>query len=157
ELFRPQIVPLLTLIDRGDLPANVTGAWAGEIGQTQMLPSDILTKGVDGDGAGHVDIRRSAPDVSLTTAHKIQSLGWRAGEPWMLEVDIPDQLPWEQTGRINRMPLSQWEAWGVTRRDGSPLGTGPEAGLALPMGHKGPAFLVFPNFDVYLEWNQSFV
>src|SRR5690606_25494654 len=50
DLFRPQIVPLLTLIDNGTLPADVKGAWAGEVGQTQMLPSDILTKGVDGDG-----------------------------------------------------------------------------------------------------------
>jgi len=157
ELFRPQIVPLLTLIDRGDVPADVKGAWAGEIGQTQMLPSDILSKGVDGDGDGHVDVRRSAPDAILTTARKIQSRGWRAGEPWMMEVKLPASLPWEQTGRVNRLPLSQWEAWGVTRRDGGPLGAGPDAGLALPMGHKGPAFLVFPNFDVYLEWNQSFV
>ena len=157
ELFRPQIVPLLTLIDRGDVPADGKGAWAGEIGQTQMLPSDILSKGVDGDGDGHVDVRRSAPDAILTTARKIQSRGWRAGEPWMMEVKLPASLPWEQTGRVNRLPLSQWEAWGVTRRDGGPLGAGPDAGLALPMGHKGPAFLVFPNFDVYLEWNQSFV
>ena len=157
QIFRPQVVPLLQLIDRGDLPADVQGAWAGEIGQTQMLPSDILTKGIDGDGDGHVDVRRSAPDAILTTANKIQSRGWRAGEPWMMEVRIPASLPWEQTGRINRLPLSQWAQWGVTRRDGSPLGAGPEAGLALPMGHKGPAFLVFPNFDVYLEWNQSFI
>jgi lytic murein transglycosylase len=141
ELFRPQLVPLLQLIDRGDIPADVQGAWAGEIGQTQMLPSDILTKGIDGDGDGRVDVRRSAPDAILTTANKIRSRGWRPGEPWMMEANIPATLPWEQTGRVNRLPLSQWEAWGVTR----------------PMGHKGPAFLVFPNFDVYLEWNQSFV
>lgn len=157
EIFRPQVVPLLQLIDSGDLPADVQGAWAGEIGQMQMLPSDILTKGIDGDGDGHVDVRRSAPDAILTTAAKIQSRGWRAGEPWMLEVTIPASLPWERTGRINRLPLSQWAEWGVTKRDGSPLGAGPEAGLALPMGHKGPAFLVFPNFDVYLEWNQSII
>ncbi len=157
ELFRPQIAPLLTLIDNGTLPASVTGAWAGEIGQTQMLPSDILTKGVDGDGDGVVDMRKSVPDVILTTANKIKSRGWKAGQPWMLEVKVPANLPWEQTGRVNRFPMSQWTAWGVTRRDGAPLGNGPAAGLALPQGHKGPAFLVFENFDVYLEWNQSFV
>lgn len=158
ELFRPQIIPLLTLIERGDLPADVTGAWAGEIGQTQMLPSDILGKGTDGDGDGHVDVRNSKPDVILTTARKIQSRGWRGGEPWMLEVRAPEQMPWEETGRTNRLPVSQWTQWGVTNRDGSPLDAGlPNAGLALPMGHKGPAFLVFENFDVYLEWNQSFI
>jgi len=158
ELFRPQIVPLLKLIDRGDLPADVKGAWAGEIGQTQMLPSDILTKGVDGDGDGHVDVRNSKPDVIMTTAAKIKSRGWRADEPWMLEVKVPASMPWEETGRVNRLPMSQWTTWGVTNRDGSPLPAElPDAGLALPMGHKGPAFLVFQNFDVYLEWNQSFV
>ncbi len=157
ELFRPQLVPMLTLIDNGTLPADSQGAWAGEIGQTQMLPSDILKLGVDGDGDGVVDMRRSVPDVILTTGRKIQSRGWRAGEPWMQEVQVPDTLPWAETGRVNRLPVSQWTEWGVTKRDGSPLDAGaPDAGLALPMGHKGPAFLVYPNFDVYLEWNQSF-
>jgi lytic murein transglycosylase len=158
ELFRPQVVPLLTLIDSGALPTDVQGAWAGEIGQTQMLPSDILTKGVDGDGDGRVDVRGSAPDVIMTTAAKIRSRGWRPGEPWMEEVRVPAQMPWEETGRLNRLPPARWAEWGVTARDGGPLDTTkPEAGLMLPMGYKGPAFLVYPNFDIYLEWNQSIV
>lgn len=156
DLFRPQIVPLLTLIDRGVLPADVRGAWAGEIGQTQILPSDYLLRGVDGDGDGRVDLRGSAPDVILTTANKIQSRGWKRGEPWIVEVRVPDELPWEETGRTNKLPLSQWTEWGVTRRDGTPLDdTGLAAGLVLPMGRKGPAFLAFDNYDVYLQWNQS--
>src|SRR5690606_29225611 len=157
ELFRPQIIPLLKLIDRGDLPADVKGAWAGEIGQTQMLPTDIMEKGVDGDGDGHVDMRGSVPDVILTTANNLRSYGWRAGEPWIVEVDVPDEMPWEQAGLHVRLPMSQWVAWGVKKRGGEALGGGPDASLALPMGRKGPAFLVFPNYDVYLEWNQSFV
>ena len=158
EIFRPQVIPLLTLIDTGAYPANVTGAWAGEIGQTQMLPSDILTKGVDGDGDGRVDVKKSVPDVILTTAAKIKSRGWIPGVPWMEEVRVPAQLPWEKTGIVTRLPVSQWAAWGVTARDGSPLANGDlKAGLALPMGHKGPAFLVYENYNIYLEWNQSFV
>ncbi len=157
QLFRPQIVPLLTLVDRGVLPADVTGAWAGEIGQTQILPSDYLARGLDGDGDGVVDLRGSAPDVIVTTAAKILSRGWKRGQPWIEEVRVPDDLPWEQTGRTNRLPLSKWAEWGVTRRDGGPLAdNGLDAGLALPMGRKGPAFLAYENFDVYLEWNQSF-
>lgn len=83
ELFRPQIVPLLTLIDRGVLPADTKGAWAGEIGQTQILPSDYLARGVDGDGDGKVDLRNSPADVILTTGNKIFSRGWKRGEPWI--------------------------------------------------------------------------
>ncbi len=156
DLFRKQLVPLLTLIDRGVLPADVTGAWAGEIGQTQILPSDYLARGVDGDGDGLVDLRNDAPDVIMTTANKLKSRGWKAGEPWLQEVALPDDLPWDQTGRLNKLPVQQWVDWGVTARDGSPLTeTSLKAGLVLPMGHKGPAFLAYENFDVYLQWNQS--
>jgi lytic murein transglycosylase len=157
ELFRPHLVPLLTLIDRGVLPAEVKGAWAGEIGQTQILPADYLNNGVDGDNDGIVDLRNSAPDAIMTTAKKIQSRGWVPGQPWIEEVRIPDNLPWEETSRTNKLPISQWNTWGVTRRDGSPLAdSGQTAGLALPMGRKGPAFLTYDNFEVYLKWNQSF-
>ncbi|RWO54995.1 lytic murein transglycosylase [Mesorhizobium sp.] len=157
QLFRPQIVPLLTLIDRGVVPADVTGAWAGEIGQTQMLPSDYLGRGVDGDGDEVIDLRGSAPDVIMTTANKITSRGWKRDQPWIEEVRVPDDLPWDQTGRTNKLPLAQWAQWGVTNPNSTPLvDNGLKAGLALPMGRKGPAFLVYDNFDIYLEWNQSF-
>lgn len=157
QLFRQQLVPLLELIDRGVLPADVEGAWAGEIGQTQILPSDYLSHGVDGDGDGKVDLRGSAPDVIMTTASKIQSRGWKRDQPWIEEVRVPDEMPWDQTGRTNKLPLTQWAQWGVTYPSGAPLvDNGLKAGLALPMGRKGPAFLTYDNFDVYLEWNQSF-
>ncbi|MGE0503035.1 MAG: lytic murein transglycosylase [Rhizobiaceae bacterium] len=158
QLFRPQVVPLLTLIDRGILPPDVKGAWAGEIGQTQILPSDYLSKGIDGDGDGKVDLRNSEEDVILTTGNKIRSRGWKAGQPWIEEVRVPAQMPWEETGRSNKLAIGQWSAWGVKARDGGALvDRGLKAGLVLPMGHKGPAFLVYDNYDVYLEWNQSFI
>ncbi|MFB9978558.1 lytic murein transglycosylase [Mesorhizobium kowhaii] len=157
QLFRPQLVPLLELIDRGVVPADVRGAWAGEIGQTQILPSDYLARGVDGDGDGKVDLRGSVPDVIMTTANKVLSRGWKRDEPWIEEVRLPDDMPWDQTGRTNKLPLTQWAQWGVTYPSGAPLvDNGLKAGLALPMGRKGPAFLTYDNFDVYLEWNQSF-
>ncbi|MBB6412048.1 lytic murein transglycosylase [Mesorhizobium sangaii] len=157
QLFRPQLVPLLELIDRGVVPADVRGAWAGEIGQTQILPSDYLARGVDGDGDGKVDLRGSVPDVIMTTANKVLSRGWKRDEPWIQEVRVPDNMPWDQTGRTNKLPLTQWAQWGVTYPSGAPLvDNGLKAGLALPMGRKGPAFLTYDNFDVYLEWNQSF-
>lgn len=156
DLFRQHLIPLLTLIDRGVLPADVKGAWAGEIGQTQILPTDYLLRGVDGDGDGVVDLRGSAPDVIMTTANKIMHRGWKRGEPWLKEVRVPDDMPWDQTGRTNKLPIAKWSEWGVTNRDGSPLEDhGLNAGIVLPMGRKGPAFMSYDNYDIYLQWNQS--
>lgn len=158
ELFRPQVFSLLTLFDLEILPADVKGAWAGEIGQVQILPSDYLERGRDGDGDGLIDLRNSPADVIMTAANFINALGWRAGEPWMDEVHVPQNLAWEKAGYAEKLPRSEWAAMGVTARDGSPLPSDSlPAGLVLPMGRNGPAFLVYPNYDIYLEWNQSFV
>ncbi|SIO31840.1 lytic murein transglycosylase [Vannielia litorea] len=155
-LFRPQIFAAMKLYETGDIdPARTTGAWAGEIGMVQMLPEDILENGVDGDGDGHVSLKTSAADALMSGGKMLQSLGWRAGEPWLQEVTLPDTLDWSQTGLETEKPAADWAALGVQPREG----TLPDlpASLLLPQGRKGPAFLAYPNYRVYFEWNQSFV
>lgn len=157
ELFRPQIFAAMELFARGDLdPARTTGAWAGEIGQVQMLPDDILRNGVDGDGDGHVTLKTSAPDALMSGAKMLSGLGWRAGEPWLQEIVVPADLDWSRTGLDHRLPVADWERAGVRGRS-APLARGLDASVLLPMGRKGPAFLAYPNFRVYFEWNKSFV
>ncbi|RWX79384.1 lytic murein transglycosylase [Neorhizobium lilium] len=158
ELFRPQLIALIEMVQHGDLnPATNTGAWAGEIGQVQMLPEDIIAHGVDGDGDGHINVKTSSPDAILTAAKFIQSMGFKAGQPWIQEVSLPENLPWEKSGLGNEIPASQWFSFGVTPRDGNTKFGDLPAALVLPQGRKGPAFLTYPNFNVYLQWNQSFI
>ena len=158
ELFRPQLLALIEMVQHGDLdPAANTGAWAGEIGQVQMLPEDIIAYGVDGDGDGHVNVKGSAPDAILTAARFIQSLGFRRGEPWIQEVSLPVEIAWEKTGLGNEVPAGDWFAMGVAPRDGNTSFGNLPAALVLPQGRSGPAFLTYPNFNIYLEWNQSFI
>jgi len=157
ELFRPQIFAALELFERGNFdPARTTGAWAGEIGMVQMLPEDILRNGVDGDGDGLVSLKTSAPDALLSGAKMLRGLGWRAGEPWLQEVSVPKNLNWSKSGLTTKMPGRDWERMGIKPRQGKISGNLP-ASLILPQGRNGPAFLAYPNFDVYFEWNQSFV
>lgn len=156
ELFRPQIFAAIELYNHGDFdPARTTGAWAGEIGMVQMLPRDIVENGVDGDGDGHVTLKTSAPDALLSGARMLSHLGWRAGEPWLQEVTLPARMDWSLSGPGKPRSAAEWQAMGVLPRAGN-LADLP-ASLILPQGHKGPAFLAYPNFDVYFEWNQSFV
>jgi lytic murein transglycosylase len=156
QLFRPQVFAALKLYEKGDFnPQTTTGAWAGEIGMVQMLPQDILDNGVDGDGDGRVDLKRSAPDALMSGGKMLQHLGWRAGEPWLQEVNLPSNLDWSKTGLRTQMTASQWAALGVTPRHGQFAGNLP-ASIIIPQGRNGPAFMAYPNFRVYFEWNQSF-
>lgn len=158
ELFRPQLIALIEMVQHGDLdPDTNTGAWAGEIGQVQMLPEDIIAYGTDGNGDGHVNLKKSEEDVILTAARFIQSLGFNRGEPWIQEVTIPDNLPFEKTGLGGPLTAAEWFALGVQPRDGNTGFGHLKAAITLPQGRKGPAFMTYPNFGIYLEWNQSFI
>lgn len=156
ELFRPQVFAAVELFAQGQFdPRNTTGAWAGEIGMVQMLPRDILENGVDGDGDGKVSLKTSAPDALMSGGKMLQHLGWRAGEPWLAEVTLPDGFDWSLTGLETTKPIKNWQSLGVTARNGA-LQSGLEASVLLPQGRNGPAFIAYPNFRVYFEWNQSF-
>mgnify|MGYP000172743900 CR=1 FL=1 len=160
ELFREQLLAALKIIDRGDLGVDeMRGAWAGELGQMQFLPGEYFEKGVDYDRDGRVDLIGSTPDVLASTARVIRELGWQPGQPWLEEVRVPADLPWEHSGTDVMHSRRQWAEWGVRRADGSPLEADDmQASLLLLMGRNGPAFLAYPNFiNVYLEWNNSLV
>ena len=83
ELFQTELIAALKILQRGDLPLrDLIGAFAGEIGQTQFLPSSYIKYGVDYDGNGHVDLRHSVPDVLASTANLLKTNGWKAGAPF---------------------------------------------------------------------------
>jgi lytic murein transglycosylase len=157
DLFRKQLMAALRIIDRGDLRADeMVGPWAGELGQTQFLPSHYYDFAVDYDGDGRRDLLNSVPDVLASTANYLNSLGWKRNQPWIEEVRVPASMPWEQSSLAIKLPRSQWAQWGITRANGKALRADQmRASLLLPMGRNGPAFLSYANFDIYLEWNKS--
>ena len=155
--FRVELISALKIIDRGDLKlSQMRGAWAGELGQTQFLPSYYLRYAVDFDRDGKRNLITSVPDALASTANYLKQLGWKRGEPWLEEVILPRRLPWEQSGIENSYPLSHWAKLGVKRVNGHSLRGRIRASLLLPMGKDGPAFLAYDNFkNVYLKWNES--
>jgi lytic murein transglycosylase len=158
ELFRPQLMDALRIIQRGDLrSSDMVGAWAGELGQMQFLPSDYLASGVDFDGNGRVDLIRSVADAMASSANLLRKHGWRAGEPWLQEVRVPKRMDWSQADIAISHSRARWAKWGVTTAKGNKIRADKrKASLLLPMGRNGPAFLAYHNFTkVYLTWNES--
>jgi lytic murein transglycosylase len=152
--FRSELMATLKIIDRGDVPAEkLNGSWAGAFGQTQFMPSTFMRLAVDGDGDGRRDIVDSASDALASTANYFVKSGWRRGLAWGFEVKLPENYS-GPSGRKAKQSMSFWAARGLTRVDGRPLGEG-DAGLLIPAGRQGPAFLVTRNFDVVYTYNAA--
>ncbi|MGD9671776.1 MAG: lytic murein transglycosylase [Hyphomicrobiaceae bacterium] len=157
EMFTEELKAALKIIDRGDLePSEMIGSWAGELGQTQFLPTRYVEYAIDYDGDKHSNLFKSDADIIGSTANYMKHLGWKGGEPWIEEVVVTGELPWQEADLAIKHPRAQWAKWGVKRINDAPLPADKlKASLLLPMGRHGPAFLAYENFGVYLEWNQS--
>jgi lytic murein transglycosylase len=152
--FRGELMATLKIAADGDIPPDrLVGSWAGAFGQTQFMPSTFLRLAVDLDGDGKRDIVGSAPDAIGSTANFLHKSGWRPGVTWGFEVKLPAGYS-GPSGRRQKTSMSAWAARGITRVDGRSLGEG-EAGLLLPAGANGPAFLVTSNFDAIYSYNAA--
>jgi membrane-bound lytic murein transglycosylase B len=157
DYFASELVRALEIVERGDVPASVmTGSWAGAMGQTQFMPSDYHENAVDGDGDGAVDLWRSVPDAFASAANFLRRLGWTPGWRWGREVMLPEDFDYYSAGSDRSKTLAEWRAAGVLDTHGRPIeALDASASLLLPSGHRGPAFLVYANFETILRWNRS--
>ncbi|MEG3192779.1 lytic murein transglycosylase [Lysobacter sp. D1-1-M9] len=158
SFFRGELIETLRIVQSGDIAADaLVGSWAGAFGHTQFMPSTYRRIAVDFDGDGRRDLVGSIPDALASTARYLERSGWRSGEPWGLEVRLPDDLGTRVSGRTSRRPLSYWRQHGITRIDGDQidLPASTPTALLLPAGREGPAFLVFKNFDAIYSYNAA--
>ena len=154
--FRGEFTNALKIAQHGDIAArDMKGSWAGAYGQTQFMPGTFLDLAVDFDGDGRKDLVNSKPDALASTANFLAKRGYRSGEPWGYEVKIPSGF-WGSNSRKDKKSMSYWRDKGFTLADGRPLPYDlSSAGLLLPAGLEGPAFLVGKNFDTFYSYNAS--
>jgi membrane-bound lytic murein transglycosylase B len=153
-----ELISALKIIANGQQTrVNLTGSWAGAMGQTQFLPGVYLSTAIDGDGDGRRDIWGSTPDALASTANYLAKAGWKRGESWAREVKVPAGFDYSLIEQ-DREPLSVWTARGLRRADGLPWSSADQASsasLIVPSGAGGPAFLIFPNHSVIMRYNNS--
>lgn len=163
--FRGELLATLRILQSGDIPPELlVGSWAGAFGQTQFMPTTYQRLAVDFDGDGRRDIVGSVPDALGSTANFLKRAGWVTGQPWGVEVKLPANYS-GPSGRRTKQSLEQWKSLGiapvkvtaknvqVTNMSNLPGTT--QAALLLPTGAKGPAFLVFRNFDAIFSYNAA--
>jgi len=157
EFFTDELMQALALLERESLsPAEMRGSWAGAMGHTQFMPSAYTLYATDGDGDGRVNLWRSERDALASGANYLENLGWKKGERWGREVLLPKNFPYAETGLSNSQPVAYWKDLGVSFANGATIpNIDMAASVLVPAGHSGPAFLVYPNFHVILQWNRS--
>jgi lytic murein transglycosylase len=158
--FRGEFFATLRILQAGHIaPERLVGSWAGAFGHTQFMPTTFERLAQDFDGDGRRDLMDSVPDALASTAHFLNKAGWSPAQVWGFEVQLPSGLDISGEGRKHKRPLSEWAAKGLTRMGGGALITGQSpqmpAGLMTPAGAKGPAFLVFRNFDAIYSYNAA--
>jgi membrane-bound lytic murein transglycosylase B len=155
--FRPELIAAMRILDQGHIrPNEMTGSWAGAMGQCQFMPSTFLSYAVDFDGDGRRDIWNDRADVFGSIANYLARLGWRGDETWGQQVRLPGNIDTSVAGLDTRRPLAEWSRLGVRAANGAPLGDrGGNASLLVPDGPSGPAILVTDNFRAIMKWNKS--
>ncbi len=155
--FAGETVQALRILGANHLqPAQMKGSWAGAMGNTQFMPSTFTAHGVDRDGDGRVDLWNSLPDVFASSANFLSKVGWRRGQASHEEVTLPQGFAYDKIDLNEERTLREWRGLGVRLANGGALPDSAErAAIALPAGHRGPAFLMLPNFKVVMTWNRS--
>ena len=154
--FRAQLLDAMRIVDAGhNTVAGMRGSWAGAMGNMQFMPSTMLKHGVDADGDGRINIWTSLPDSFASAANYLNKAGWQKGEIAMLEVKLPDNFNYNLAQLQNRKSAANWQRLGVTAINDQPIPAQDNAAILLPQGWQGPAFMVFTNFDVIMDWNRS--
>lgn len=215
DFFRDQLFDAMRMIEAGQADMNeFRGSWAGAFGNMQFMPATFMLYAVDGDEDGKIDVVNSLPDAFASAASYLSQVGWRIGEPTMIEVHLPENFDWKSAQITVRKPVEEWSRLGVralradadsavatsnvalnkqsqhkktkvrlkagnkkslihkiaykTRQvkskpgatetidlDSAALNVDAPASILLPQGWRGPAFMVFDNFDVVMDWNRS--
>jgi lytic murein transglycosylase len=155
--FRGEFYSALRILQAGHIaPERLVGSWAGAFGHTQFMPTTFERLAVDFDGDGKRDLMDNTADALASTANFLKKAGWQSDQPWGFEVKLPTGFNASGEGRRSKRPVGEWIARGVTKVDGAPLSRDlGNAGLMLPAGPQGPAFLVFRNFDAIYSYNAA--
>ena len=157
DFFEEQLIAALKIIDQGNVhPRDMTGSWAGAMGHTQFIPTSYLDYAVDFTGDGRRDIWADDPtDALASTAAYLARFGWQKGQPWGVEVALPNGFDFGQSGERIKKSIAEWTALGVRDAEGRQIPDHGAASILLPAGAQGAAFMIFNNFHVIERYNQA--
>ncbi|WGZ91743.1 MAG: lytic murein transglycosylase [Candidatus Thiocaldithrix dubininis] len=155
--WEKQLIAALRIVQKGDIPlVAMRGSWAGALGHTQFIPTTFEEYAVDFDGDGKRNLVGSIPDALASTANYLAQAGWKTGQSWGEPVQLPTHFDWSKSDPNYWLTNAEWlQAEAVKPTQSDPLAADAISFVLLPAGYRGPAFLVFQNFQVILKYNNA--
>lgn len=156
--FKNELYQALKIIDTWNIDASkMQGSWAGAMGHFQFMPSTFNAYAIDFNQDGQIDIWYSFEDAAASAANYLSTIGWKAEQPWGMEVSLPWNFKFANSGRSNVKTIAEWQKLGVRtlKNQKIDLAADLKAALILPEGNKGKAYLVLNNFNKIMMWNRS--
>ncbi|WP_112320454.1 lytic murein transglycosylase [Oceanibium sediminis] len=152
-----QLIAAMQILQSGDVaPSAMKGSWAGAMGHTQFIPTSYLAYAQDFNRDGRRDVWSDDPtDALASTAAYLKRFGWTQGQPWGVEVRLPQGFNYGNIDPKIWRPVSRWTQLGVRGVDGKAVPNYGEASLLAPAGARGPVFMVFKNFNVIKRYNNA--
>ncbi len=152
-----QLIAALKIIQSGEVrPEQMRGSWAGAMGHTQFIPTSYLSYAQDFNRDGRRDVWSADPtDALASTAAYLRKFGWQKGQPWGVEVRVPQGFNFGNIDQNLRRPVARWTELGIRGIDGKPVPNYGEAALLAPAGARGPIFMIFNNFRVIKHYNNA--
>ena len=157
DFFEGQLIAALQILQTGDVSAAaMRGSWAGAMGHTQFMPTSFLEHAVDHTGDGKRDIWSDDPrDALASTAAYLKHFGWTHGQPWGVEVQLPDGFDYTLANRVILKSPTEWAGLGIVDVTGKAVPDHGQASILLPAGGDGAAFMIFDNFEVLERYNTA--
>jgi len=157
DFFSNETVQALRILSMNHMTREqMRGSWAGAMGNMQFMPSTFMKWGVDRTGDGRIDLWNSLPDAFASAANFLRGIGWKPPLPAAEEVFLPQGFPLDQADTTVEKPVRAWAQMGVKRAGNAALPSSDEpSSIILPAGHRGPAFILYPNFKAVMNWNRS--
>jgi membrane-bound lytic murein transglycosylase B len=153
-----ELLAIMKLIEDGAATRDQfrKASFAGALGQTQFMPSSILSYGRDFDGDGKINLWTDPVDALGSAANYLTAYGWKEGQPWAVEAVIPQGFDYA-LGDGRKLSVAAWKAVGITPIIPENLQPADmlNAELFLPAGSYGPAFLLFDNFNIIKRYNNA--
>ena len=167
DFFTNELLILLNLIEKKQINyETLFGSWAGAFGFFQFMPSTMKNYAIDYDNNGSIDLKNNR-DAYASAANYLNKIGWKSGQPCFFRVNLSNDIPKNYLNVSakklhHKKKLKSFNKFITNINEIDPKYENLQVAIITPdkdiipdADILNPAFIVFDNYEIILQWNRS--